>query len=136
LAGVVGVAAGYVHSLALKDDGTVWAWGPDFGPAPIRVSGFDGVAAIAAGGNQNLALKTDGTVWAWGANHFGQLGNGTTTDRSEPAQVGRLADVVAVAAGGFHGLALKRRHGLDLGWVEIFRVAPAQLPPSGRRRAR
>jgi uncharacterized repeat protein (TIGR01451 family) len=108
LTGVVGVAAGYVHSLALKDDGTVWAWGSDFGPTPIRVSGLDGVAAIAAGGNQNLALKTDGTVWAWGANHFGQLGDGTTKDRSEPVQVGGLADVVAVAAGGFHGLALKK----------------------------
>jgi alpha-tubulin suppressor-like RCC1 family protein len=44
-----------------------------------------GVAAVAAGGWHTLALKTDGSLWAWGYNGGGQLGDGTTTDRSSPS---------------------------------------------------
>jgi YD repeat-containing protein len=54
-----------------------------------------------------IAVKTDSTVWAWGANWDGQLGDGTTTDRSTPVQVSGLADVSAIAGGGSHTIALK-----------------------------
>jgi alpha-tubulin suppressor-like RCC1 family protein len=117
LTDVVAVAAGYGHSLALKSDGTVWAWGfnghgqlgdgtTETRTTPFQVNGLAGVVKIAAGDAHSVAVKSDGTVWAWGSNVGGQLGDGTTTDRLEPVQVSGLSGT-AVAAGRFHNLALK-----------------------------
>ncbi|HLH23916.1 MAG TPA: hypothetical protein VK066_15440 [Chloroflexota bacterium] len=117
--GVEAVAAGLQYSLALKNDGTVWAWGTnevgqlgngttDNQTAPVQVSGLTGVAAIVAGTSHALALKNDGTVWAWGANDMGQLGDSTNINRSTPVQVtGGMAGVRAIAAGLVHSLAAK-----------------------------
>jgi alpha-tubulin suppressor-like RCC1 family protein len=118
LSGVQAIAAGSVHSQALKTDGTVWAWGWDSegqlgnetttqSNIPVPVSGLSGVKAIAAGYYHGLALKTDGTVWAWGRNDDGQMGDGTSgTDRHTPVQVKNLGGVQAIAAGGWHNLAI------------------------------
>ncbi|ADL70068.1 S-layer domain protein [Thermoanaerobacterium thermosaccharolyticum DSM 571] len=65
------------------------------------------VKAIAAGAYHTVALKNDGTVWAWGWNDCGQLGDGTTTNRTIPVQVKGISDVVAIAAGMYHTVALK-----------------------------
>jgi len=54
-----------------------------------------------------VAVKTDGTLWAWGQNGNGQLGDGTTTDRSTPVRVGTYTDWVSVAAGNQHTVALR-----------------------------
>jgi Tol biopolymer transport system component/alpha-tubulin suppressor-like RCC1 family protein len=116
--GVVEIAAGWHHSLALKSDGSVWAWGANPGDgslqstAPVAVTGLapgGGVVAVAGGGFHSLALKSDGSVWAWGSNWAGELGDGTTTDRLAPVVggLGAGSGVVAVAAGWAHGLALK-----------------------------
>ena len=114
------VASGSFHNLAVRGDGTVWAWGRNsFGalgngttnqtanPLPVQVSNMSGAVAVAAGGYFSMALKSDGTVWAWGNNQYGQLGDGTTILRSTPVRVGTLTGVVAIAAGCDHGLALK-----------------------------
>ena len=99
LSGVVAISAGGNHSLALKQDGTVWAWGLGaFGEMgdgaqaspnrAVQVPGLSGVSAIAAGGDHNLALQTDGgttgVVWAWGRNDGAQLGDGSLTNRLRP----------------------------------------------------
>ena len=130
LTGVTAIAGGYLYSLALKSDGTVWAWGWNpYGElgngtytdsnTPVQVSGFTGVTAIAGGFEHALALKSDGTVWAWGLQSLGELGNGTFgspfgfTGSNTPVQVlgpggaGYLTGVTAIAAVGFHSLALK-----------------------------
>ena len=68
LSGVIAVAAGEYQSLALKQDGTVVAWGDNsYGQATVA-GGLSGVIAIASGAWHGLALKQDGTVVAWGSN--------------------------------------------------------------------
>ena len=118
LTGVTAIAGGNIHTIALKSNGTVWAWGHNgYGQlgdgttthryTPVQVSGITGVIAIAVGEVHTIALKSDGTVWAWGSNEFGQLGDGTTTHRYTPIQVTSLTSVTAIASGGYHTIALK-----------------------------
>ena len=132
LNGVLAVSGGGSHSLALRTDGTVRAWGNNtFGQlgdgtnvdsnAPVIVTGLNGVVAVAAGGGFSLALKGDGTVWSWGENTNGQLGDGTNNSSNLPVQVvdaagGALSGVTAIAAGGFHGLALQSDPADVLAW--------------------
>ncbi|MBM2813220.1 MAG: hypothetical protein HW416_3979 [Chloroflexi bacterium] len=73
----------------------------------MRVPGLTGVVAVAAGEYHSLAVKSDGSVWAWGDNYYGQLGDGTTTNRSAPTSVPGLTGVVAMAAGYGHTIALR-----------------------------
>src|SRR5262249_40381786 len=115
LTGVVAVAAGWGHSVALKEDGTVYNWGYD--PATggtlayqaVPIANLTGISGIAAGALHTLALKTDGTgegtLWALGSNGYGQLGDGTTVNRASPINV--LGNVTAVFAGGGQSLVLK-----------------------------
>lgn len=93
---VVAVAGGDKHSLALRYDGTVVAWGGnDYGQINVP-SNLSNVVAIAAGSYHNLALKSDGTVIGWGNNSAG-------------AATGSFAgsNVVSIAAGGDNSIAIK-----------------------------
>lgn len=119
---IVDIAAGSWHTVALKSDGTVWAWGTcyyhsadynyDDGRSgykiPVQISGLTGVSAITAGSNHTAVLKSDGTVWMWGDNTYGQLGDGTTQSRQVPGQVLGLSDIVAIGTGAEHTVALKQ----------------------------
>lgn len=113
------VAVGATHSLFLKESGVVTAVGLNASgqlgdtttspsTAGVSVSGLTEVIAVAAGSAHSLALKSDGTVWAWGANGAGQLGLGASDANAHatPVQVPGLVDIVAVAAGANHSLAL------------------------------
>lgn len=120
LENVVSSSAGLKHSLALTGDGTVWAWGDNtYGQlgdgtniqrdTPVQVNGTTNVKQVAAGRNHSIILKNDGTVWTWGNNPSGQLGNGTYNNMTNtPIQVADLTDVVDIASGSLHGLALKK----------------------------
>jgi alpha-tubulin suppressor-like RCC1 family protein len=104
------------HTVALRQNGTVWAWGYNghgqLGDGtsiprnpPVQVQGLTGGAAVAAGYNHTVALRQDGTAWAWGNNSYGQLGDGTTIGRLTPVLC--LTGVAAIAAGLEHTVALR-----------------------------
>lgn len=110
------IEAGWAHSLAIKSDGTVWAWGSNsncqFGNgsttsinAPIQIN--NDITDISAGQYHSLFLKGDGTVWGCGSNLNGELGNGTTTTSKVPVEVSNLTEIVAISNLGSHSLALK-----------------------------
>lgn len=115
---VIKLAAGCNDSMALKDDGSLWAWGNNgFGVSnavdadgqayqniPVRV--MEDVADMASGHGTNYMVKTDGTLWACGSNSFGELGNGTVGEPSaEPVQI--MTEVAKVEVGDCYALALK-----------------------------
>lgn len=126
------VSSSFGHVLAVKRDGSLWAWGwnawgqlgdgtKDNRLSPVQVmSGgvVDAVAAnyVYAGTSQtgdttdryysySLALKADGSLWTWGTNSFGQLGDGTYSERPLPQKI--MDGVVAIDANGGSSFAVK-----------------------------
>ena len=113
------VSAGGSHSLALRADGSVLAWGNDssgqlgagrslFSKTPVTVAGVSGVSIVAAGTSHVIALKADGSVLAWGDNYYGQLGDGSRLNRSTAVLVTGLNNVDRIWARGGHNFARKR----------------------------
>ena len=92
---MAGIAAGGNHSLALRQDGTVVAWGDNSAGQTNVPPDLAEIVAISGGGVHSLALKSNGSPAAWGDNSQGQT--------NVPAS---LTNVVAIAAGGYHNLAL------------------------------
>jgi len=128
------VSAGSRHSMAIKTDGSLWAWGwnrsgqlgnggggnvSDCVGWPVQtipVKIMDDVASVSAGTDHTMAIKTDGTLWAWGSNWSGEIGDGTASGRDEnfniidnqrysPVKV--MDSVVAVSLGRSHSMAIR-----------------------------
>src|SRR5213078_1861469 len=72
----------------------------------VQASGVANVVAVAAGENHTVAVMNDGTAIAWGSNTYGQLGDGTTTQRNTAVPLSGVSNVSAIAAGN-HTLILK-----------------------------
>jgi alpha-tubulin suppressor-like RCC1 family protein len=128
LHGILAVAAGCDHFLAIGVGGTVWAWGLNRSGqlgdgtttsrvTPAMVKGphgaLSGVVEIAAGDDFSLARLSDGSVWAWGNNLGGQLGDGSTRNSPRPVRVrgprGRghlVATALATGCCAEHSLAI------------------------------
>jgi len=116
LSNVIAVAAGSAYSLALREDGTVYAWGINASATNLP-PGLSGIVGIAAGRNHALALRSNGTVVAWGYNSSGQTN----------VPVG-LSNVVAVTAGSYHSAAL-RADGTVVVWGGDPREGQMNIPP-------
>jgi alpha-tubulin suppressor-like RCC1 family protein len=128
LTGFVQVAGGSFDSMALRNDGTVWAWGANdhyqLGnngtqdrATPGTVPFLGGITQIANGGETGLAMSgTNGNVWGWGLNDKGQAGVGTTTDVHLPTFLQSTIGVTQIAAGGSHSLAVMGTDHVVLAW--------------------
>jgi alpha-tubulin suppressor-like RCC1 family protein len=124
--GIVQVAAGLDHGLAVTSSGTVYAWGSNGSgqlgdgttteqTVPVQVKALTGVVAVAAGYSHSMALRSDGTVWAWGDNADGELGTGTTARSLVPVRVKGLTGITELAAGQDFSLA-RRSDGTVWAW--------------------
>jgi len=122
------IAAGSNHAIALKyDTNKLYSWGNNAsgqlgigntntvnGIQTVKYQGADltGIVAISTGLNHNLVLNSSGSIYNWGDNSAGQLGNSTTTDKTNPIQpkkadaVTTLTNVIAIASGANFNLAL------------------------------
>ena len=118
LSGVINIAADGYHTIAVKNDGTLWAWGAGFygqlgiGGTPMscltptQAIGLPAVAGAEAGSADTIAIIADGTLWACGWNFYGQLGDGTSTNRPIFGPVLGISAVVAVGASYHHTVAI------------------------------
>ena len=117
----VSVAAGWFHTLAVRKDGTVWAWGwngvGQLGDGtttdrhtPVQVAGLTDIATVAAGAHSSFAITRSGTVYAWGWNPTGQLGDGTAVDRHRPVRLSTLPPMAQISGGAYHTLAVSADH--------------------------
>jgi RHS repeat-associated protein len=126
ISGVVAIAAGSLFSLALKADGTVWAWGDNSVgeqgngttsttpiTTPTKIASLAGVTAISAGALQGLAIESGGTLWSWGGNADGQVGGTAATVDTPTEQSTGSASVLAVSAGFLHSTAVLSNADVD-----------------------
>jgi len=118
---VISVSAGGNHTMAIRADNSLWAWGLNWvgelgdgtteaQHSPIWI--VDNVVIVSTKGSYTMAIQSDDSLWAWGANNFGQLGNGRSTPyrtrhvpNPDPTMI--MENVATVSAGFRHTLAIR-----------------------------
>ena len=113
------ISAGGSHTLMIRNDGSLWAWGLNGNgqlgdgttankAVPTPIGGYTDWIYVSAGGYHSLGIRADGSLWAWGSNAQGQIGNGGGADVTAPTQITTPSGVgwVSVSAGALHSLAI------------------------------
>lgn len=117
----VQISAGTQHAAAVKDDGTLWLWGSNtWGElgnnssgtnlsSPIQtIAGGSDWILVKCGFDYTAAIKSDGTLWGWGNNQYGNLGDGSSTNRSSPVQTSVLGNNWSkIQLSNYHSAAIK-----------------------------
>jgi len=115
------VSAGPSRTLAIREGGSLWAWGRNqWGQLgvgngmgtdalkPVRVNTlYKDWIAVSAGGGHTVAIRGDGSLWAWGWNGRGPVGDGTTIHRHAPVRIGSYYDWAYVSTGLVHTVAIR-----------------------------
>ncbi|MGB0628952.1 MAG: hypothetical protein ACPGN8_06730, partial [Candidatus Thalassarchaeaceae archaeon] len=134
-ASAVSISAGPSQTCAILDNGTISCWSTDASPALVPLGTGHSAVAVSTGGH-SCAILDDGTVSCWGDNFYGQLGDGTTTDRNTPtptASLGQGRTAVAISAGGEHTCAVLDNGGLSCwGRTDIGQVGVGIDPAEGQ----
>lgn len=97
------ISAGLDHVTAITTDGRLYSWGNSTGVNSLTI--IQSWTQISYGGTHTLAIRNDGILFTWGLNNAGQLGDGTTVNKSSPVQVGTTS-WTDVSAGVSHSIAL------------------------------
>ena len=119
-AGGLLTSLGYGHTIGLKSDGTLWAWGYNYygqlgigssdssaHATPVQIGTDNKWASVDAGMYHTVAVKTDGTLWSWGYNYYGQLGDSSNTQKTSPVRVGNDTNWVSASAGNYFTIGVK-----------------------------
>lgn len=116
------VVAGDYHTVAMKTDGTLWAWGDSADgtlgtgetysgivvPTPTQIGTDTNWVAVTTGHSHTMAVKADGTLWGWGSNGSGQLGDQTNLEGRGPIRIGTDTDWAGVVTRGEQTVARKK----------------------------
>jgi uncharacterized repeat protein (TIGR02543 family) len=123
------------HTLAIKNNGTLWSWGLNENGqigdgttierhTPIQIGTDNDWMQVSSNRfSTSMALKTNGTIWGWGNNHYGELGDGTTTERHIPTQALGITNKIMISSGDGFSIAIGNENSLcgsgNSGWGEL-----------------
>jgi alpha-tubulin suppressor-like RCC1 family protein len=120
------ISTGGYHACAVLASGGIDCWGRNVRGAlgdgslsdsstPVPVSGITNAVSVSAGyiDDETCAVLATGTIKCWGSNKQGQLGDGTTIDRTRPVTVEGITNATAVAAAGNHACAVLQTGALN-----------------------